>query len=50
MSIASELQDLNGFILDAYTAVQGKGGTIPAHQNMDNLDTAIASIPTGGDL
>lgn len=48
MSIATELENLNGDILDAYTAVSAKGGTIPAHKNMDNLDTAIASIPTGG--
>ena len=47
MSIATELQNLNDNILDAYTAVQGKGGTVPANKNTANLDTAIASIPSG---
>lgn len=48
MSIATELQDLNDNILDAYTAVQGKGGTVPANKNMVNLPTAISSISSGG--
>lgn len=47
MSVATELQNLNDNILDAYTAVQGKGGTVPANKNTANLDTAIASIPAG---
>ena len=47
MSIATELQALNDNILDAYTAVQGKGGTVPANKNTANLDMAIASIPAG---
>lgn len=47
MSIATELQNLNDNILDAYTAVQGKGGTVPANKNMANLATAIGSISTG---
>lgn len=47
MSIATELQNLNDNILDAYTAVQGKGGTVPANKNMVNLPTAIAAIPGG---
>lgn len=32
---------------NAYTAVNNKGGTLPASQNMDNLATAIGSIPSG---
>ena len=47
MSIATELQDLNDNILDAYTAIGNKGGTVPAQKNTANLDTAIASIPAG---
>ena len=47
MSIATELQDLNDNILDAYTAVQTKGGTVPANKNMVNLPTAINSISGG---
>lgn len=45
MSIATELQNLNDNILDAYDTVQAKGGTVPANKNMANLDTAIDSIP-----
>ena len=48
MSIATELEELNDDIIDAYTAVSAKGGTVPAQKNMDNLDTAIATIPSGG--
>lgn len=44
MSIATELQNLNDNILDAYDAVQAKGGTVPANKNMDNLPAAIDSI------
>lgn len=47
MSIATELTNLNDNILDAYTAVHGKGGTIPANKNMVNLPTAISSISGG---
>ena len=47
MSIATELQNLNDNILDAYTAVQGKGGTVPTNKNMVNLPTAISSISGG---
>lgn len=45
MSIATELTNLNNNILDAYSAVQNMGGTVPANKNMANLDTAINSIP-----
>lgn len=45
MSIATELQNLNDNILDAYTAIGNKGGTVPAQKNTANLDTAIGSIP-----
>ena len=48
MTIASAIQDLNDGILDAYTAVSTKGGTVPADKNIDNLPTAINSIQTGG--
>lgn len=48
MSIASELNALNGYILGAYDEISTMGGTVPANKNMSNLATAIASIPTGG--
>ena len=48
MTIASAIQDLNDGLLDAYTAIGAKGGTIPANKNLDNLPTAISSISGGG--
>lgn len=47
MSIASELNALNGYILGAYDGINEKGGTVPANKNMSNLASAIASIPGG---
>lgn len=47
MTIASELTKLNTNLTNSYTAVSGKGGTLPSAQNMDNLATAISSIPSG---
>lgn len=48
MNIASELTALNGYILGAYSAINAKGGTMPANKNMANLATAISGIPSGG--
>ena len=48
MSISTELQSLNNNILGAYTAIQGKEGTVPENKNMENLPAAIESIPSGG--
>lgn len=45
MSIASELNNLEGNIEDSYDAVDDMGGVIPAQRNMDNLDQAIRTIP-----
>ena len=47
MSIASELNALNGYILGTYDEIGTKGGTVPANKNMSNLASAIASIPSG---
>ena len=47
MSIASELNALNGHIISAYDEINTKGGTVPANKNMSNLASAIASIPGG---
>lgn len=47
MSIASELDALNGYILGAYDEINTKGGTVPANKNMANLASAIGSISTG---
>lgn len=48
MSIASQLTALEGNISDAYDMVAQRGGTVPARKNMENLDDAIATIPSGG--
>lgn len=48
MSIATAIQNAQGKVADAYTAVSNKGGTLPATQNLSNLPTAISSIPAGG--
>lgn len=48
MTIAEDLTNLNNDIWDAYSAIEGKGGTIPEHKNTNNLVTAIESIPSGG--
>lgn len=47
MTIASEITRINNNIASAYTAVNNKGGTLPATQNSANLATAIDSIPSG---
>lgn len=47
MTIASEITQLNTNLTNSYTAVSGKGGTLPQAQNFDNLATAISSIPSG---
>lgn len=46
MSIASQLQALEGNIEDAYDMVAQRGGTMPVRKNMENLDDAIATIPS----
>ena len=48
MSIASQLTALEGNISNAYNMVAQRGGTVPARKNMENLDDAIATIPSGG--
>lgn len=47
MSVASELQDLQTYLGNAYSKINDKGGTIPQNKNMYNLSNAIDSIPTG---
>ena len=48
MTIASEITRIQTNIANAYTAASGKGATLPATENSDNLATCIASIPAGG--
>lgn len=48
MSIASQIEDYADGLSDAYAMVAQRGGTMPAQKNMANLDTAIATIPSGG--
>lgn len=50
MSIASEITRINNNIAAAYTALDGKGATLPAEgsQNSANLADTIDTITTGG--
>lgn len=47
MSIATAITNLQGKIANAYTAIENKGGTLPATQDAQNLATAIQDIPQG---
>lgn len=47
MSIASAIQNAQQKVADTYTAISAKGGTLPQTQNLSNMPTAIASIPSG---
>ena len=44
MSISSAIQNAQQKVTNAYTAVDGKGGTLPTTQDLSNLPTAINSI------
>ena len=48
MAISDTINSLKTHIGEAYTAIQGKEGTIPANKNCENLKNAIESIPTSG--
>ena len=47
MSIASEIANYGSGLSDAYDAVSDMSGVIPQDKNMNNLDTAIRTIPIG---
>ena len=47
MSIATAITNLQGKIANAYTAIENKGGTLPATQNAENLSATIDAIPGG---
>lgn len=47
MSVATEIETLQTNLSNCYTAVENKGGTIPATQSFNNLSTAINSISGG---
>lgn len=44
MSIATAITNAQGKVANAYTAISGKGGTLPATQDLSNMPTAINSI------
>lgn len=48
MSIASAIATKQQQVVDSYTAVSNKGGTLPTTQNLTNLAAAISTIPSGG--
>lgn len=47
MSIQSEITRISGNVSDAFDAIAGKGGIVPASSNSDDLALLIASIPQG---
>lgn len=48
MSIASQLQAIEGNISNAYDMIAQRGGTLPQRKNLENLASAIATIPSSG--
>ena len=48
MGVQSEIDRIITAVGNAYSKVSEKGGTVPASQTVDNLATAIDSIPAGG--
>lgn len=48
MSIQAEINRINTNIVNAYNAIEAKGGTIPIQANSANLASAIESISGGG--
>ena len=47
MSVSSEIQRIKTCIANAYTNVSTKGGILPTTQNVNNLASAVATIPSG---
>lgn len=50
MSVQSEITRITGNIASAYTAVSGKGGTLPTARNSANLPSAINTIVPASSL
>lgn len=50
MSIASAIENAKAKIAAAYSALSGKGATLPTTQNLDNIVSCINSITAGGGL
>lgn len=48
MATADLIQELNTDLLEAYDAIEAKGGEVPVQKNTANLATAIESITGGG--
>lgn len=48
MSIQTQINRINANIVNAYNAIEAKGGTIPLQTNSANLASAIESISGGG--
>lgn len=48
MSIQSQIERINANISDTYTALEGKGATMPSVRNTDNLASTVLSVKSGG--
>lgn len=46
MAISDKINSIKQHVGNAYTAIQGKNGTIPAKKNIQNLASAVESIDT----
>lgn len=46
MAISDKIDSIKQHVGNAYTAIQGKNGTIPAKKNIQNLASAVESIDT----
>ena len=44
MAISDKINSIKQHVGNAYTAIQGKNGTIPAKKNIQNLASAVESI------
>ena len=49
MAISDKINSIKQHVGNAYTAIQGKNGTIPAKKNIQNLASAVESIDIGVD-
>jgi len=49
MSIATELENYNLYLTDAYNVCEDKGSEMPEQKNLQNLSECIRNMPIGGD-
>lgn len=50
MAVKDTIQSIKTNVANAYTKLQGKGATIPANKNIENLASAIDTVTGGGSV